>query len=119
MDISLDWKKQNKAKKAIIFSYAEGIASYSGINEYFIGGLVSKGACKRPDYVMGLHWLDLNQKYVGIYSKNDFISNKLNYYVSKDGQKLEFSVSRVADLNEKNKKALLKMIRNCQKEKIW
>jgi hypothetical protein len=116
--IGEDWKKNNLDRKAIVFTYAEGIASYSGINEYFVGNLVTKGSCKKPDHIMGLHFLDLKRNW-SVDSMNVFISNKLNYYVSEDKQKLEFSVSRFSDLNEKNKTALLKMVHNCNKAVIW
>lgn len=117
--ITLDWEQNNTHEKAVVFTYAEGIASYAARDLFFTGALVTRGACKKPDYVMGLHWLGLKRKSNKFHSENAFISRKLPFYISKDVQQVGFSVSRFKDLNEKNRKAILKRIATCNRAEIW
>jgi len=117
--INRDWKSRKILRKAIVLTYAEGVASYSGINNYYTGSLVTKGACRKPDYIMGLHFLDAKKSLHGINSNNKFLSNELNFYVLNNRENAILSVSRYDDLNEINKKALWRWINSCNSADIW
>ena len=53
-------------------------------------------------------------------SKNAFIKDNLNFYIGGlNGENVQFSVSRVGDLNKQDKMTLEKMVNNCKKAKIW
>lgn len=128
LKIEKDWKKyenkiipividdmfipiKNPHRKPTIMTYAEGIASYVGIDMFFSGWLVTRGKCKMPDYIMLL-----SEKYL----EKAFIVDKLKFYTHpKYNSNLFLSVFRIGDLNQKWKNNIKKRTKECQKIKLF
>ena len=115
-----DWGSTNNTRKPIVYTYAEGIASYSALDAYFIGLLVTRSSCKQPDYVMNLKGLDNKIKLVSKnYKGNPFTLTKLNFYIFSNARLFEFNVSRYKDLDSQDKIIITDLISWCNKQKIW
>lgn len=117
----IDQISKSSNKQIVVLTYAEGIASYEATQAFFTGLLVTSGKCKYPDYVMSFHMLDFKKDWAGIPLDNNLVNSELDFYINKlsHGEHINFSLSKVEDLDDNIKDNIKKVIQNCNNIKIW